>query len=77
MAEPTKKKILSKIEWFLLAFALGILAMVVLQKFGINMIETTEKVEISQEEQRARAEDDAAKEINTFHGEKKSQAGND
>jgi len=77
MAEKQQKKILSKIEWFLLVFALGILGMVVLQKFGINMIETTEKVEISQEEQRARAEDNTAKEINTFHGEKKSQVGND
>ena len=41
------------------------------------MIETTEKVEISQEDQRARAEDKTAKEINTFHGEKKSQVEND
>ncbi len=77
MAEKQQKKILSKIEWFFLLLAIGILVMVCLQNYGINMIETTEKVEISQEDQRARAEDKTAKEINTFHGEKKSQVEND
>lgn len=47
-----EKKILSKFEWFLLIVSLGILAMVLLQNQGVNMIETTEQVKISKEIQR-------------------------
>ena len=79
MAEEQQKKILSKTEWFLLIIALGILLMVILQNNGINVIETTEKVEISEQQQRARAEDRTTQpEANTLYdSEKKSQVRND
>ncbi len=48
------KKILSKFEWLLLLIAIGILAIVLLQNRGINMVETTEKVEISEAEKQNR-----------------------
>ena len=61
------KKLLSKAEKFMLFFALGILAIVILQKFGINMIETTEKIEISKDEQRPIRSEQAPREVNTLH----------
>ncbi len=49
MAEEEKRKILSKFEWILLIFALGILVMVVLQNNGIHIVETTEEIELTEE----------------------------
>ena len=70
----TEKKILNKFEWFLLAFALSILGVVLLQNMGINMVETTEKVEITEAERRAMEVDQNSKatEVNTLY-EKKSE----
>ena len=64
-----QKKLLSKIEWILLVLALGILTVVILQNFGINMIETTESIEISEEERRAREVGETPKEVNTLKGQ--------
>ena len=73
----TEKKLLNKFEWYLFAFALAILVMVILQNMGINMIETTEKVEITEAERKAQeAAQRQQTEANTFY-EKKSQARND
>lgn len=70
-----EKKILNKFEWFLLAFALGILAIVLLQNMGVNMIETTEKVEITEAERKAiETGDKSTPEVNTLY-EKKSEIG--
>ena len=75
--EKTEKKLLNKFEWYLFAFAIAILAMIVLQNMGINMIETTEKVEITEAERKAQeAAQREQTEANTFY-QKKSQAEND
>ena len=42
-----EKKILSKFEWFLLSFALGLLILVLLQNQGIHPVETIKHVEIT------------------------------
>ena len=53
------KKILNKFEWLLLAIAIGILVMVLLQNRGINMIETTESVKVSKAKEQKRHEEPA------------------
>lgn len=57
MPEKEKKPILSKIEWFLLFVALGILALVILQNQGVHPIETVEKTEITEADNYERYED--------------------
>jgi len=73
--QANKKKILNKFEWFLLVFALGILTIVLLQNMGVNMIETTEKVEISEAERKARDAKQTSPEVNTLY-EKKNEIRN-
>jgi len=70
-----KKKILSKFEWFLLVFAMGILAIVLLQNMGVHMIETTEKVEISEADRRAKEAEKNSPQVNTLY-EKKNEVRN-
>jgi len=41
-----KRKLLGPFEWFSLIIALGIIAYIILPKFGIHMVEQTESVEI-------------------------------
>ena len=76
MAEQEERKILGKFEWILLIVALGILAMVVLQNNGIYMIETTEEVELTKEEQKAQKTIETQPEANTLF-EKKNLEKND
>lgn len=77
--EKSKHKILHKYEWILLLIALGILAIVVLQNNGIHMVETTEEIEITEEERKAQEaakESSKTEEANTFY-EKKNLSTND
>ena len=76
MAEQEKKKILNKFEWILLIIALGILAMVILQNNGIHMVETTEEIELTEEERKAKETAKTQPEANTFF-EKKNLEKND
>ncbi len=76
MAEQEKKKILNKFEWILLMIALGILAMVILQNNGIHMVETTEEIELTEEERKAQEATKTQPEANTFF-EKKNLEKND
>jgi len=81
MSENTEKpphKILHKYEWVLLIIALGILAIVVLQNNGIHMVETTEEIELTEEEIKGKeaAEKSEALEANTLY-EKKNLSKND
>ena len=73
MAEQEKKKILNKFEWILLIIALGILAMVILQNNGIYMVETTEEIELTEEERKVQ---ETQPEANTLF-EKKNLEKND
>ncbi len=70
MAEQEKKKILNKFEWILLIIALGILAMVILQNNGIHMVETTEEIELTEEEIKAKETTKTQPEANTFFEKK-------
>ena len=76
MAEEEKRKILSKFEWILLIVALGILVMVVLQNNGINLVETTEEIELTEEERKVQESTETKPEANTLF-EKKNLEKND
>ena len=76
MAEEEKRKILSRFEWILLIVALGILVMVVLQNNGINLVETTEEIQLTEEERKVQESTDTKPEANTLF-EKKNLEKND
>ena len=76
MAEEEKRKILSRFEWILLIVALGILVMVVLQNYGIHLVETTEEIELTEEERKVQEPTDTKPEANTLF-EKKNLEKND
>jgi len=64
-----EKKILSKFEWFLLLFALGILAVVMLQNQGIHPVETVEHTKVG------KIKDQESYKRNTTYGAKKNSKG--
>ncbi len=64
-----EKKILSKFEWFLLLFALGILAVVLLQNQGIHPVETVEHTKVG------KVENQESYKKNTTYGAKKNSKG--
>ena len=74
--EEEKRKILSKFEWFLLIVALGILVMVVLQNYGIHLVETTEEIKLTEQERKVQEGTDTKAEANTLF-EKKNLEKND